>query len=591
MKIKVLPDVLINQIAAGEVVDRPASVVRELVDNSVDSGATDIIVTLENGGHSLIRIRDNGSGMERDDAVLALERHATSKVSSAEDLWNLTTLGFRGEALASIAAVGRLSLKTRDKDSDIGCEVVVHGGKLVNVSACPVQPGTEVEVRNLFFNLPARRKFLKSPKSELTRIKTWLMHSALSRPNVRYRLISDGEEILNMPRMDSIADRGRSLFRGAVADFKGGVPGLSVHGVVGHPSTAIADTAGLIIFVNGRMVSDKLSARAVKEGFDSTLKDREFPVGYVMVDIDPFAVDVNVHPQKSEVKFRNPDSVFSIIRESVLQGVRSFRQPVFASVSNPVPSVRSNLAETPPAYQPMPKPYKLDNPASYVAAPLAFTAVNRGPELRTVTREVHQPINEPDIRYSELNYIGQLFQCYLLCSAGERFVVIDMHAAHERINYNKMRNNFRLKKASEQNLLIPITVELTTEGADRIEEFSDTLAGFGIRVTRSGDTIVTVVAVPAVLPSLKVESLIKEIAAEEVSEAASNRFEERIDHAAARMACHASIRSGRVLSREEAYALFAELDSSEFSAACPHGRPVVIQFSSQEVERWFGRDR
>ena len=331
MKIKVLSDVVINQIAAGEVVERPASVVRELVDNAVDAGATDIFIALESGGHNRIRVRDNGCGMTRDEALLAFERHATSKVTSIDDLNTLTTMGFRGEALASIAAVSKIKLTTRSKEAGIGTAVTFRGGKVVDVQAVAWNEGTEMEVEHLFFNTPARRKFLKSPRSEVSRIRSWVAHSALSRPHVRYRLVSDGDEILNLQA------RGAHVFPGDLTPISLREGGVKVQGMIGHPGQALSDASGFVILINGRLVSDKIILRAAREGYDSMLKDREFPVGYLSLTMPPEYVDVNVHPQKSEVRFRHPDQVFAVVRGAVLAGVRSIKRPLMSAPAAVVP--------------------------------------------------------------------------------------------------------------------------------------------------------------------------------------------------------------------------------------------------------------
>ena len=604
MKIRVLPDTVINQIAAGEVVERPASVVRELVDNAVDAGATDIFVALESGGHSRIRVRDNGCGMARDEALLAFERHATSKVSSIEDLTHLSTLGFRGEALASIAAVSKIKLSSRVKDSDVGVQVNIRGGKLVNVQSCAWNEGTEIEVEHLFFNTPARRKFLKSPRSEVSRIRSWLAHSSLARPDVRYRLVSDGDEILNLSLTNSRADRGRQIFPPELIPCGLSEGGISVEGMVSHPGQALSDSSGFVLLINGRLVSDKIIVRAVREGYDSMLKEREFPIGYLLLDLPAEDVDVNVHPQKSEVRFRRPDQVFAVVRGAVLSAVRSIRRPMATPTYNvDRSSVLSGDLESGKPLAFLAEPFS----ASRVASPEVLfgdvgSSANTSSQVRAPTPPSVQPSffssavafensSSRQLRFSELRYIGQLLECYLVCEFDQKLVVVDMHAAHERVNYNKIRRARADRNLTVQKLLIPEIVRLTSEQVTNLIEQRELLEQLAFEVQEVDHEQVAVHGVPSVVSHLNCAALLKDFAAEPLGAGWRERLEERIDHMVARLACHASVRSGDLLARHDAYALFKELDEAELAGACPHGRPVVAEFSREAVERWFGRDR
>lgn len=603
MKIKILPDTVINQIAAGEVVERPASVVRELVDNAIDAGATDIFVALESGGHTRLKVRDNGCGMTRDEAVLAFERHATSKVSTIEDLQHLATMGFRGEALASIAAVSKITLHTRSKESDVGTCVTFRGGRLMDVQSCAWNEGTEIEVEHLFFNTPARRKFLKSPRSEMARIRTWIAHSSLARPDVRYRLVSDGDEILHLPTAHTMEERARGVFSSDLMPIHLHEGGIEVRGMVGHPGQALSDATGLVILVNNRLITDKLIVRAVREGYDSMLKDREFPTGYISLSLASEDVDVNVHPQKSEVRFRRPDQIFAVVRGAVLAGVRSIRRPM-AAVVEPVAAIRIEtpslgelardvLREAPAApYQPQ-RLFQYE--AVVQSAPVAGVAQVALAEPNIAPRA---PVSMPrpmahnsDFRFSDLRYIGQALECYLLCQLGEKLVIIDMHAAHERVNYNRIRKARAERALRTQKLLIPEAVQLTNEQVVALMEQQDLLRELAFEVVQVSVDTVEVQGIPGVLSHLDCTSLLKEFASEPVTAGWRERLEERIDHIAARVACHASVRSGDAMARHEAYALFAQMDEAELAGACPHGRPVVAEFSRDAVERWFGRDR
>lgn len=623
MKIKVLPDTVINQIAAGEVVERPSSVVRELVDNAIDAGATDVCVMLESGGHTRLKVRDNGCGMTRDEAILAFERHATSKVASIEDLTTIATLGFRGEALASIAAVAKVKLVTRSRESDVGTSVTYRGGKLSDVQGCPWSEGTEIEVEHLFFNVPARRKFLKSPRSEMAKIRTWLSQSSLARPDVRYRLIADGDEVLNLSRCDSLEARGAQVCPGDLMSVSFNEAGVSIEGRLAHPGQALADASGLIVLVNGRLVTDKIIIRAVREGYDSMLKDREYPVGYLSVTLRPEDVDVNVHPQKSEVRFRHPNQIFSVVQGAVLSAVRRLKRPMAqpassVAVGNAAVKTEAELAPVmraqplsfmQPAEQPtrsleslvrevFPESPRFQPPPAGVSAPVS-TATSLPRSSASTAHVAENPVgyaqrtpsNVQEFRFSNLRYIGQLLNCYLVCELDEKFVVVDMHAAHERVNYNRIRKARAERTLSVQRLLIPEVVKLTAEQVATLLDQEDALKALAFEVKQVSVDSMEVTGVPGIISHLRCGDLLKEFAVEPVVEGWRERLEERVDHMAARIACHASVRSGDTMSRPEAYALFAQMDEAELAGACPHGRPVVAEFSREAVERWFGRDR
>jgi DNA mismatch repair protein MutL len=561
--------------------------------------------------------------MTRDEALLAFERHATSKVTNIEDLNTLTTMGFRGEALASIAAVSKIKLTTRTKENSVGTAVTFRGGKLVDVQATAWNEGTEMEVEHLFFNTPARRKFLKSPRSEVSRIRTWIAHAALSRPNVRYRLVSDGDEILNLPVVESITARGGQVFPGDLTSVALREGGVKVQGMVGHPGQALSDASGFVILINGRLISDKIILRAVREGYDSMLKDREFPIGYVSITMPPEYVDVNVHPQKSEVRFRHPDQVFAVVRGAVLAGVRSIKRPLSAAAAPPVQSTESvaapvefpraafvapSLPQTPPS-APLSRFDWPIPPTVAEQAPVAATTAAAAQVAEVFTPRTFQPsffvASAPpvtyqqetkvaanrDFRFQDLRYIGQLLGCYLVCEIDNRLVVVDMHAAHERVNYNKIRTARSKRALTVQKLLIPERVRLTAEQVVGLMEQEDALRELAFEVAHVEVDTVEVLGVPGVLSHLDSIGVIKDIAAEPLTAGWRERLEERIDHLTARLACHASVRGGDILNRTEAYALLQQLDVAETAGACPHGRPVIAEFARDAVERWFGRDR
>ncbi len=582
-KIQVLPDHVANQIAAGEVVERPVSVVRELVDNAIDAGASEISVFLEDGGRALIRVSDNGHGMDRQSATLAFERHATSKLSTLDDLLSIATLGFRGEALPSIASVSRVLLRTKAANDDSGTEIQIEGGVLQNVKACAGSRGSDISIKHLFFNTPARKKFLKEAKSEEVKIKQWLLSSSVSHPKIHYRLFSDGKEILSLPSRGSAVARARDLVRGSTVEVGSGLHGIRVEGLLGHPGSAKADISTLVLFVNGRMVSDRMLARAVKDGFSSTLKDREFPLGFVHIEINPGAVDVNVHPQKSEVRFRCSQEVFAAVRRAVSEAVKDFKIPVSTgSTWSPLAGVSSRDQQSGFTFSRQVEVRNFEYPQS---------APGEDVTVREESPSYIAAAPTETFTFSSLRYLGQVMRCYLLCERDEQLVVVDMHAAHERYNYNIIKNSLTVKRLHSQQLAVPFVIELNEEDKLRALSHRELLAGLGFDIDDFGPTNLVVRSHPVLVKTAKIADFINDVSRAQLPDEASGRWDEAVSHIAARLACHASVRSGDELSRDEVYALFEALDSSEFSAACPHGRPVVVAFSETEIERWFGRDK
>lgn len=574
-RIRVLGDNVINKIAAGEVIDRPASVVRELVDNSIDAGAKSIIVSIEAGGKNLIKISDDGHGMLRQDALLAFERHATSKINQAEDLETIATFGFRGEALAAISAVSQVKLATRSAECPIGTKVSISAGKIDSVEPCSMNVGTEIEIRNLFFNIPARKKFLRSDQSEEKHIRTWVLQSAIANFDVHYRILVNDREVLNLaPRSDLVA-RAREVVKGQLLPFDRRNGPFRVSGLVGHPSQArgTGQIDSLVIFVNRRLVKDKMVAKAVHEGFDSTLKSFEVPLGVISIEIPAIDVDINVHPQKSQVRFRAPQVVFLAVREAVKDAVQNFREPVRYADFRPLIKGGAEVREQ----------FRFEmgqgssgNLAVSSQAQLAFS---------------DQDEQTAPLRYSELNYIGQVLECYLICELNKKMYVIDMHAAHERINFNRIRAGFDQKKLVSQRLLLPISVELGLEGLDNCLKHKEALERVGFEIEAFGESTLLIRSLPSILKNGRVEELLRELATIEFEGLGAGRWQERVDKISARIACHSSVRSGDRLGREEVMDLFRQMDSADFAAACPHGRPVIVSFEASEIEEWFGRDR
>jgi DNA mismatch repair protein MutL len=584
--IRILPDHVANQIAAGEVVERPVSIVRELIDNSVDAGAKSIFITLEQGGKGLIRVNDDGCGMNKDDALLAFDRHATSKISKAEDLADIKTLGFRGEALPSIASVAEVMLRTKRLEDSIGTEVLISFGKLKNVVGIGCNHGSEFSIAKLFSNVPARKKFLREANTEFAKIKQYVLRISVANPKVHFKLSNDSKEILNLAPRDSALLRASSLIKGNFLEFSEKGLGMFLEGVVAHPAHAEADAGAFVILVNGRLVSDRLILRAVRDGFSSMLKDREFPVGFLSLTIDPKLVDVNVHPQKSEVRFVNSQEIFRFVRLTISNAVNKFKAPMPAQFMQRNQGSNLNMTGVAPVIS-QTQAINLDFFRSRT------TSVNQqsysdNRALAQALIETVRPNVTETFRFSDLKYIGQIFACYLLCAYQEEFIIVDMHAAHERCNYNLFRARKTIKT---QELLIPLTVEFTEHAMTCLLSRIDEIKKFGFDIEQFGETQIVVRAAPQDFSAQDIIEVLRGIAALLDEQSSLDVIEEKIDKIVARSACHASIRSGRLLEKEEVMVLFAMLDNNEISAACPHGRPITVSFSKSQVESWFGRDR
>lgn len=532
MRIKVLPDDVANKIAAGEVVERPVSVVRELVDNSLDAGSTDIAIFIKQGGRRLIRVVDDGSGMSRDDAILAFERFATSKISSASDLNNIKTFGFRGEALAAISSISRVELLTSN------VKVRIEGGKFRGVDDVSLIKGTDISIEHLFFNTPARRKFLSSDRTEIEKIKTFVYQISLAHFNVRFRLFVDGEEVINLFRAKGQTERARQLFSGTLCEINSN----GISGLVGHSASVNKSKVGFTVIVNGRVISDRLIVRAVRDGFDSMLKESEQPRGFVALSIPFHEIDVNVHPQKLEVRFVNSGEVYNSVKESVQKSLKQLigRSPISRAVHNT-------------AIQFCEKPIDL-------------------PIFKSSEETFEIP-------YDRLRYLGQFARCFLLFEADEVLYMMDMHAAHERINFDHIRSN--LNKNS-QIVLLSEELACTGEELEKLKEVF--ISGLEFEFSDSG---VALKAVPACISHLSARIIIEELLLAIDSDGLFERYKSLEDRVAARLACHKSVRGGDELSKQEAFSLVES--SREVLTRCPHGRPFWVRFSANQVGNWFGR--
>ena len=597
-KIHILSEQLANQIAAGEVVERPASVVKELLENAIDAGADELFIEVEQGGKRLVRVSDNGCGMTKEDLFLALERHATSKIASSADLFALHTLGFRGEALPSIASVSRLRLTSRPADQELGWQLYAEGGTVRQAQATGAACGTVVEVRDLFFNTPGRRKFLRSDDTEFGHLAEVVTRLALARPDIHVRLSHNGRTHLEAYRHQRLEERAAALLgRPLVAEMVDleaeSADGIILTGLIGTPGLTRSSAGHVYVYVNGRFVRDRLLQHAILEGYRTLLEKRRYPVAVLFLDLPPDRVDVNVHPTKHEVRFREQQLVHDFVLNSVrgqLQGGSRFSepsQPVFRVCSPP---------DVPPSPNPLPDPAGIavervrESLAAYggclpFSMPPAGGSAGKGEAMAWPAPALQAPSMLPD----DWRLIGQYLNSYLLCQAGSDLLLIDQHAAHERIGFEKLKRQLVSTGIERQALLFPAVIELDHREAALVGEQLAEFARLGFDLEPFGGRAFTVTAVPQLLADADLERLIRDVAEELAEVGRSGGLDAAIDQVLMRLACHAMIRANQALARAEMEALLRELKEIDFGSHCPHGRPVVRRMSRGEIERLFHR--
>lgn len=599
-RVAVLPPELASQIAAGEVVERPSSAVKELIENALDAEASRVDVEIEGGGITRLAIADDGIGMNDADARLAIERHATSKLRSFTELTRVATFGFRGEALPTIASVSRFSLRTRERDSDVGTRVVVDGGKLVLAEPVGMPSGTQVEVSDLFYNVPARRKFLRSTGTESGHVTEAVEQAALSRPDITFTLTRDGRKVREFLRAAERAERVRQVCElDDLAACQGERGPLRVEAFLSRPEQARAGAGGLSILVNGRPVRDRAILVTIAQAYGSVLERGRYPRGVVYVDLAPELVDVNVHPQKAEVRFADAraasDAVYQILSKAL---VSAFSLPPVSRASwGRTPAKVAEPAATPreePAYRPSP-PTARELPFDALLA-----SVQRTPQPPEVASTVETPLvaardhaaapirPRPEVPWSSLRFIAQLRMTYLICEGADGIYLLDQHAAAERVTFTRLRREYQARSVPSQALLFPLVVDVTEAELALVEERQKDIAEVGLDVRARGATSLSIHAMPRLLSRASPERLLRDLLTE-VSRSGGRGFSDAVDLAIATMACHGSIRAGDALSPSEAKALLVALDDADFAGHCPHGRPVVTFLSYVELERKVGR--
>jgi len=598
-KVRILPEQLANKIAAGEVVERPASVVKELVENSLDAGATEVVIEIEDGGKRLIRVSDNGCGMSREDALLSLERHATSKISSDDDLFSLHTLGFRGEAIPSIASVCRICLTSREKGNVEGVEIYAEGGKIRDVKACGMPVGTSISVRNLFFNTPARLKFMRSKETESGHTSEIIHRLALSRPEVRFIYSVDSKPVLNLLSGD-MASRTREILGKNLANemylLNTGESGISLQGLLGSPSVSRSIASSIYTFINGRYVRDRVVQHALLQAYRNVLERGRYPALVLFINILPEDVDVNVHPTKHEVRFREQSKVHQIIngaietflRKTPWLGIQAnnsllkLSQPAHvAQNSSRIEEVRDALLRYSVAEKPLQK--------SNIASCNEPSILKNDDVVLSFAEPVDPEMPRTNGFFSNLQVIGQFRASYILCQDEADLVIIDQHAAHERVVFEELRRSFTTSALESQQLLFPETLELVPNESAVLQEQQPFLGRLGFELEHFGGNTWLLNSLPLSLSGHNYLQALRDLLEEITAIGSSRNLTEKTDDILATIACHSVVRGERHLSREEIQHLFKRMDRTDFSAHCPHGRPVVNRISLRDIEKLFKR--
>ncbi|HKS31614.1 MAG TPA: DNA mismatch repair endonuclease MutL [Chthoniobacterales bacterium] len=619
-RIKLLPETVASQVAAGEVVERPASVVKELVENSIDAGARSVEVGIQRGGMSRIRVVDDGCGMDRDDALLSLERHATSKIASAADLAAISTLGFRGEALPSIASVSRFRLTTREPGAVAGTEILVNGGRIETVRDGGEAPGTQVEVRSLFYNVPARRKFLRSETTETRNIEHQFFLQALAHPAIGFSLVRDEKVALQLPVTALLRDRIRDLYG---AEFLNELLQISerehrrvrVRGWIGRAGVSRQTRAQQFVFVNERAIDSGILATALREGYHTALMRGQFPVTFLFVDLDPQDVDVNVHPAKREVRFRDPARIREAIVAAVQRTLESGRidwqrkfsapSPIIGgttavSSQAPVPSSTVIAPETvmhgPPSQQGLDRSTRTQSePPTLPQSPLQARgdSLNR-PQMpvRPGPIEVNRPYLVPDPAPKDdqqFQIIGVLNRLYVLMENSDGLVLVDQHAAHERILFEELRRRMEEQGVPSQRMLLPQIFSLPPRDAEWVERNVMTLQKMGIGIESFGTNSFRVDTVPAFLEIADAADFLRRVIDELKATSRSSSPLRLGEDMIAKTVCRHAVKANDPLRYPEIEKLIRDLLACDLPYCCPHGRPTMIQISHAELEKKFGR--
>ena len=584
-----LPPDLANQIAAGEVVERPASVVKELVENALDAGARRIAIAVELGGKKLIRVEDDGEGMDPDDARLAIERHATSKIARAEDLGAIDTLGFRGEALPSIASVSHFTLRTRARGAQSATEIKVNAGTIASIREVGAPEGTSIEVADLFYNLPARRKFLKSDTAETTQISRLGTQLALAYPEVGFTVTSGGRSLLQCPPVNSLRERFFQLFgeRADLVEVRKSAGGLQIEGYVAALGDQGPTRGAQNVFVNRRIVKDRTIAHAIIEAYSvATIKERS-PEVHLFLRIAPDRVDVNVHPTKAEVRFLEQSLVHEVLRRALGDALGQGRAPELQF------RLEQSPGSTPGDPRPMTIPGVLagatignrwapSDPLSLIRNPASPIP---NPESRIANPA--SPIANPEIR--PMIPLGQFRDTFIIAVDDEGVAIIDQHVAHERVLFEQVMERLTAGRMESQRLLTPILLELSPAQRDALKQHAATLERVGIELEDFGGGSVRLSALPALLDPAECEAAVRALAEDLEGLGGGAGVDEALRRIAATMACHAAVKANYPLTLDKMRYILEELRRTAYSSVCPHGRPVVLRLTRREIEKNFQR--
>ena len=596
-KIKLLDSNTINKIAAGEVVERPASVVKELVENSIDAGAKRIEVEIQNGGKSLIRVTDDGAGMSRDDAALSVRRHATSKLTTAADLIQISTLGFRGEALPTISAVSKFTLQTRRADDELGTKLLINGGKLSDTHEIGCRVGTTILVEDLFFNTPARLKFLKATPTEASKISDFVVKLALSRPEIAFRFINGNRNSLSTPGNGKILDTLSAIYGTDLTDalltLQADVEDLTVRGYVTKPNILKSYRSWQTLIVNGRVVENRMIAKALDEAYKSLIPKTGFPFALIKIDVPQNSIDVNVHPQKIEIKFEDEGRIFKAVYHAVREAVEGKREVKdLSEVAAPpeVPQLKQvNLVEVPEDKPPknFERDKKVDDDLDFE---MSLTKISEPSKKIEPTKksEPAKKIPKPE-KILELEPIGQVARCYIVAQSGDDLYIVDQHAAHERILFDKLSGY--AERIPAQGLLIHRVLKFDSREVELIEKNLALFAELGFTMEPSGENEFRITEVPLDAADTDAENLLRGIV-EEIFNGIKDADDiaKKIRQAVlATTACKAAIKAGQELNARQMEILLKELAATPHPHTCPHGRPTIIKFSAADLAKMFKR--
>ncbi|MDQ1254436.1 MAG: mismatch repair protein MutL [Euryarchaeota archaeon] len=633
-KIRILDKDTINKIAAGEVIERPTSVVKELIDNSIDAGATDIRIEVENGGKKSILVRDNGCGMSRADALIAYKKHATSKLIHIEDLNTISTMGFRGEALASISAVAKIEILTRPPDEITGTKIIIHGGKVIEITDAGSAPGTSVYVKDLFYNTPARRKYLKSDRTELAHITDTVTQLALANPAISFTLLSEGKSVLRNTGSKDIfnsivnllgPDTARSML-----PLESGKEEFEIQGYISKPEITRSDGDQLFIFVNTRPVTSRAITAAVRNGYYTKIPKGRYPVAVLSLTVDPGEVDVNVHPRKSEVRFSREkeleDTITGAVEKSLSEhalvhevrekGNRNFKRnfEISGFSEGLKVSETQDTLQKPMTNAEMPEKFGMSGGSREIPGERSgiytYPVKDTERKLRKSERllglyeearaqekepeKVRERVHEASVKeqkpntslLEELRVIGQVSKMYIIAEKGEDLVLIDQHAAHERILYEQV---IRMKKPRVQELITPITIELSPKEKVLMEDYIPYLEEYGFGISEFGDNTFVVTFVPDVFGQLEHPEFIHDIINDLLASGKVKKETGISEKVSKTLACRAAIKGGAACSLRQMEELIEQLKKAENPYSCPHGRPTIITFTKAELDRMFAR--